>query len=79
MADFDDTVMTSSIRTRNPATGEVLRTFEPLTDDEVDERIDAAPATTFRTYRTTTFDERAAWMHAAADLLDADRASVARP
>ena len=76
MADSDDTVMTSSIRTTNPATGEVLRTFEPLTADEVDARLERA-ATTFRTYRTTTIEQRAAWMHAAADRLDADRASIA--
>jgi succinate-semialdehyde dehydrogenase/glutarate-semialdehyde dehydrogenase len=28
-----------AIETRNPATGEVLKSFEPLIDAEVDERI----------------------------------------
>jgi succinate-semialdehyde dehydrogenase/glutarate-semialdehyde dehydrogenase len=68
--------MASSIRTTNPATGEVVQSFEPLTAEQLDERIDRA-ATTFRTYRTTTVDQRAEWMRAAADRLDADRGAIA--
>jgi succinate-semialdehyde dehydrogenase/glutarate-semialdehyde dehydrogenase len=49
------------IATTNPATGTVEKTFDEMTDDEV-ERILARAATTFATYRTTTFAERGAWM-----------------
>ncbi|HEY8547582.1 MAG TPA: NADP-dependent succinic semialdehyde dehydrogenase [Acidimicrobiales bacterium] len=65
------------IQTLNPATGEVLQTFEPLTTDQVDERL-ARAAATFEAYRRTTFDQRAGWLRAAADLLDEDRPSIAR-
>lgn len=66
-----------AIQSSNPATGEVLRTFEPLSDDELDERI-ARAAATFVAYRRTTFEQRATWLRVAADLLDAERAEVAR-
>jgi succinate-semialdehyde dehydrogenase/glutarate-semialdehyde dehydrogenase len=65
-----------AIETRNPATGEVLKSFEPLSDAEVDERI-ARAATAAASYRATTFGERAGWARAAADLLDAEVDSVA--
>jgi succinate-semialdehyde dehydrogenase/glutarate-semialdehyde dehydrogenase len=65
-----------AIETRNPATGEVLKTFEALGDAEVDERI-ARAAAAAAAYRTTTFAERAGWARAAADLLDAEVDSVA--
>jgi succinate-semialdehyde dehydrogenase / glutarate-semialdehyde dehydrogenase len=65
-----------AIETRNPATGEVLKTFEPLSDAEVDERI-ARAATAAASYRSTSFAERAGWARAAADLLDAEVDAVA--
>ena len=65
-----------AIETRNPATGEVLKSFEPLSDAEVDERI-ARAATAAASYRATTFGERGGWARAAADLLDAEVDSVA--
>ena len=65
-----------AIATSNPATGETLRTFEPLNKDEIDQRVGRA-AEAFETYRLTTYDERAAWLRAAADVLDAERDAVA--
>src|SRR5829696_1866750 len=65
------------IATVNPATGETLATFDALTDTEIDARIRLAVAT-FRTYRLTTFAARAAWMTAAADILDAETDAIAR-
>ncbi|MCU1379286.1 MAG: gabD1 [Acidimicrobiales bacterium] len=59
------------IATINPATGETLATFEPLTPEEVDDRL-ARAAATFATYRKTSFAERAGWMRTLADLLDAE-------
>ncbi|MFK0158189.1 NADP-dependent succinic semialdehyde dehydrogenase [Streptomyces sp. NPDC090493] len=65
------------IATVNPANGETLETFEAMDEDELERRLELAEAT-FRTYRTSTFAERARLLHAAADLLDADRDDIAR-
>lgn len=65
-----------AIATVNPATGETLKTFEPHTADEV-EGILAAAQAAYRELAGTTFEQRAAWMHAAADLLDAELEEVA--
>jgi len=65
-----------AIATVNPATGETVKTFDPLSPEEVDARIGRA-AEAFRRYRLTTFAERAGWMRAAADILDAEADSVA--
>jgi succinate-semialdehyde dehydrogenase/glutarate-semialdehyde dehydrogenase len=66
-----------AIATVNPATGETAETFEALTDDALRERIGRAAAA-FASYRLTSFDDRAGWMNAAADLLDDDNERVAR-
>src|SRR5262245_37076297 len=65
-----------AITTTNPATGEVVKRFDPMSDAEIDSRIAQASAG-FAELRATTFAQRAAWMRAAADLLDAERDSVA--
>ncbi|MFF9716311.1 NADP-dependent succinic semialdehyde dehydrogenase [Streptomyces sp. NPDC014603] len=65
------------IATVNPANGETLKTYQAMGEEEVERRLQLAEAT-FRTYRTTTFDERARMLHRAADLLDEDRDEVAR-
>jgi succinate-semialdehyde dehydrogenase / glutarate-semialdehyde dehydrogenase len=65
-----------AIATVNPATGETLKTFEPLSGAELEDRI-ARAAAAFRTYRRTTWEERAGWMRAAADVLDADTPQLA--
>ncbi len=64
------------IATVNPATGETLKTFDALTPDEVDSRLERA-AVAFASYRLTSFAERAGWMRAAADILDAETDDVA--
>ncbi len=66
-----------AIASVNPATGETLKTFDALTDDEVDHRLDRA-ASAFATYRLTPFDRRRRWLEAAADILEAEAPSVAR-
>jgi succinate-semialdehyde dehydrogenase/glutarate-semialdehyde dehydrogenase len=65
-----------AIATVNPATGETVRTFDEMSEPEVDRRL-AATAEAFASYRLTSFDERARWMRAAADILDAERDQVA--
>jgi succinate-semialdehyde dehydrogenase/glutarate-semialdehyde dehydrogenase len=66
-----------AIATVNPTTGETLKTFEPLSDAEIRDRI-ARAAAAFASYRRTTFDERAGWMRAAADLLDSEIEQLAQ-
>ncbi|GAA0661101.1 NADP-dependent succinic semialdehyde dehydrogenase [Streptomyces thermocarboxydovorans] len=65
------------IATVNPATGETLKTYEAMGEEEIERRLQLAEAT-FRTYRTTSFDERSALLRRAADLLDEDNESIAR-
>jgi len=65
-----------AIQTINPATGAVLKTFDALGADEIETRL-ARAAATFASYRRTTFAQRAAWLRAAADLLDAERDDIA--
>src|SRR4051794_34664063 len=68
--------ITMAIATINPATGETLKTYESLSDEAVDEKIDRATRA-WASYRLTTPEERAGWLRAAADVLDADRDAVA--
>ena len=65
------------IATINPATGETLRTFDALTDAELDDKI-AHAARTFRTYRRTRLAERAAWLLRAAEILEAEQGALGR-
>ena len=63
------------IATINPTTGETIRTFEALSGAELQDRLERA-AVAFRGYRRTTVAERAGWLRAAADVLDADTDAV---
>jgi succinate-semialdehyde dehydrogenase/glutarate-semialdehyde dehydrogenase len=65
------------IATVNPATGDCLVTFEPLTETQLDDKL-ARAAEAFRTYRRTTFAERAEWMRRAAEILEAEKDAFAR-
>ena len=65
-----------AIATINPATGETLKTFEPLTDEVLEQKIARASAA-FATYRLTSVEDRVGWLRAAADVLDADTDPVA--
>jgi succinate-semialdehyde dehydrogenase/glutarate-semialdehyde dehydrogenase len=66
-----------AIQTLNPATGDVLKTFDALSTEELEAKL-ARAAAAERSYPRTSFAERAGWMRAAADVLDADRADIAR-
>ncbi|MFE1315100.1 NADP-dependent succinic semialdehyde dehydrogenase [Streptomyces sp. NPDC058755] len=65
------------IATVNPANGETLKTYESMGEEELERRLQLAEAT-FRTYRTTTFAERARLLNKAADLLDEDQQEIGR-
>ena len=61
-----------AIASINPATGQLLRSFDPLTDAQIEEKIQQA-ADAFSSYRHIPFAQRARWMKQAADILDADK------
>src|ERR1700722_15541474 len=66
-----------AIATVNPATGEMLRTFEPFSDAQLEEKLQRA-ACTFAKFRKTSFADRAARMLKAAEILEADKQGLAR-
>jgi succinate-semialdehyde dehydrogenase / glutarate-semialdehyde dehydrogenase len=65
------------IATVNPVNGETLKTYEPMGEEETGRRLQLAEAT-FRTYRTSSFAERADLLGRAADLLEEDQDGIGR-
>jgi len=61
----------------NPATGETLQTFTPLTDAALQDKLQLA-ADAFRAHRQTSFADRAAKMTRAGEILDAEKHAIAR-
>ncbi|MGA9995985.1 MAG: NADP-dependent succinic semialdehyde dehydrogenase [Pyrinomonadaceae bacterium] len=66
-----------AIATINPATSETVKSFEPLTEQELEEKLQRA-AETFRSYRRTSFEERARMMTRAAEILENEKEAFAR-
>ena len=66
-----------AIATINPATGETLKTFEPLNDTEITTKLDLA-GQAYQQYRQTSFSQRSHWMQKAADILDQEKADFAK-
>jgi len=64
------------IATINPATGETLVTFQPLSPSEIEQKLELA-VTTFRSERKTPFAERARRMLKAAQILERDKEKFA--
>jgi succinate-semialdehyde dehydrogenase / glutarate-semialdehyde dehydrogenase len=61
-----------AIASINPATGLVLREFQPHSPTDVENKLGLA-IRIFRTFRRTTFAERAKWMLRAADILETEK------
>ncbi len=61
----------------NPATGDVLQTFDSLTDQQLEEKI-ACAAEAYREHRLTSFADRAEKMLRAAEILEGEKKSFAR-
>lgn len=57
------------IATINPATGETVKTFEPLSDAEIEAKL-ALSQEAYRSYRGVPIEQRAVWMKAAADIVE---------
>jgi succinate-semialdehyde dehydrogenase/glutarate-semialdehyde dehydrogenase len=66
-----------AIASINPTTGETLRTFEPMTDAEVDAAI-ARAADTFRVWRRTPLADRTRALARAAAILEAEQDALGR-
>jgi succinate-semialdehyde dehydrogenase / glutarate-semialdehyde dehydrogenase len=58
-----------SIRSINPATGELLERFDELSPEEIENKLRFA-VETFKTYRRTNFEQRSQMLRRAADILE---------
>jgi succinate-semialdehyde dehydrogenase/glutarate-semialdehyde dehydrogenase len=58
-----------AIESINPATGKLLRSFDPLTDEAARQKI-ALAAESFRTYSLVPLEHRALWMRKLASILE---------
>jgi succinate-semialdehyde dehydrogenase / glutarate-semialdehyde dehydrogenase len=65
-----------AIATINPATGQTVKTYDEMSEADV-ERCLAAAATAYESYRLTSLAERAGWMRGAAGILDAEQDQIA--
>jgi succinate-semialdehyde dehydrogenase / glutarate-semialdehyde dehydrogenase len=65
------------IATINPATGETLKTFEPLSDEAIEAKLKLAEQR-FEQYRKTPMSQRAEWLNKAADILERDKVSFGK-
>lgn len=66
-----------AIESINPTSGETLQTFEELTEQQIDEKIQQA-ADTFCRYQKTPFRERAALMLRVAEILEREKEQFGR-
>jgi succinate-semialdehyde dehydrogenase/glutarate-semialdehyde dehydrogenase len=65
-----------AIQSINPANGELLRSFEPLSDDALQQKI-AVAAAAAKSYRETTLNDRALWMRKLAVLIEQEADELA--
>src|SRR5579885_3170257 len=66
-----------AIATVNPTTGQVVKTFEPLSSAQIEIKLQKA-IDTFHTYRKTPFSQRAQWMLKAASILENEKEAFAK-
>ncbi len=66
-----------AIATINPATGEVVKTFEALTAEQIEQKLQLA-VKAFHAHRKTSFAERAAKMVRAAEILEKEKDECGR-
>ena len=66
-----------AIATINPATGETVKTFTPLTDEELETKLSLANSAFYK-YRETTMADRSQWLNRAADILEKDQLKFAQ-
>jgi len=61
-----------AIATTNPSTGEIIQTFTPLTNSEIQARI-AIAHQAFQDYKSISLEQRSEWLNRAANILEADK------
>lgn len=61
-----------AIATVNPATGQLVKSFEPISDSQIEEKIQRA-ALTFPKFRSLPFAERAGMMKKAGEILESEK------
>jgi len=66
-----------AIATINPTTGQLLKTFEPLSDMQIEEKLQLASAAFFK-HRRLSFADRARMMVKAAEILETDKEAFGR-
>jgi len=66
-----------AIATINPATGQVIKSFEPLSAAEIEAKLQKA-IETFASYRHVPFAQRAQWMMKAAGILENEKEAFAK-
>ncbi|MFE3105060.1 NADP-dependent succinic semialdehyde dehydrogenase [Nocardia tengchongensis] len=66
-----------AIATTSPVTGEVLRKFDELTPEELEDKL-ARAAAAATSYRLTSVEQRAGWLRRAAERLEQEAQSVSR-
>src|SRR5580698_975450 len=66
-----------AIATTNPATGQIVKSFEALTDSQIESKLQLAAAT-FPEFRKLTFSARAVMMNKAASILESDKEDLGR-
>jgi succinate-semialdehyde dehydrogenase / glutarate-semialdehyde dehydrogenase len=66
-----------TIASINPATGQTIRTFTPLSDAELDARLQCA-ADTYRRYRRTPIADRLSKLQRAAEILESEKEEFGR-
>ena len=66
-----------AIATINPATGETIKKFTPLTDAEIESKL-ALAESTYQEYRASTFAQRSELLNRAANILEKDTAKFAQ-
>ena len=67
----------SSIKTVNPATNEVLKSFEEMTDPAIEAAISGADKA-YNDWRKTSYEERASFLHKVASLMRKKKDSLAK-
>ncbi len=65
------------IATINPATGETLKMFEPLTDAEISAKLERAQQA-FDRYRKTQLEKRSGWLQATAKILEREQEQLGK-
>jgi len=66
-----------AIASINPSTGETFKTFEPLSETQLNEKLQRA-ADTFASYNDTSLADRAGWLMRAAEILETEKNDFAR-